>query len=146
MFKPVKFLVFFAILPVLSGCIADRQLSGFGLGSDVDQLGTASGREIFRAFDGGVLPKSHYNKLSQKDKTRAILAEYRALELSATGQGVSWASTETENSGTVTAAQPFQVGAENCRQYSHKAVIDNEMIEASGAACRRPNGKWVPLR
>jgi surface antigen len=107
--------------------------------------GNATGREISKAFNGGILPKEDYNKLSRKDRIRALLAEYGALENSATGQSSSWATPNGNSSGVVTASQPYQVGEQNCRQYSHNAIIKGKSITATGAACRTLDGKWIPL-
>lgn len=112
----------------------------------MDQAGVASGREIIKAFDGGILPAADFKNLSRKDRTRALLAEYRVLENSTTGQAVAWQNPKGTSSGTVTAAAPYQVGSQNCRQYTHIAKIAGKQVQSSGAACRSLNGRWVPLR
>jgi len=53
-----------------------------------------------------------------------------------TGRGVS---------GQVVAAAPYQVGSQNCRQYTHTVVSDGREAKARGAACRNTNGTWTPL-
>lgn len=129
---------------LLGGCASNNTKASQDTG--LDQVGVASGKEIIKAFDGGILPSADFRKLSRKDRTRALLAEYRALENSTTGQAVAWQNPNGKSSGTVTAAAPYQVGAQNCRQYTHIATIAGKPVQSSGAACRSLNGKWVPLR
>lgn len=130
----------------LSACVSTGSTGNVASDLQVEKPGVATGREIVKAFDGGILPKTVYGKLSRKDKTRALLAEYRALENSATGQSTYWENPNGKLSGIVTPSQPYQVGSRNCRQYNHKALINDENIEASGAACRTADGRWIPLR
>lgn len=130
----------------LSACVSTGGTGNVASDLQVDKPGVATGREIVKAFDGGILPKDVYNKFSRKDKTRALLAEYRALENSATGQSTYWENPNGKLSGIVTPSQPYQVGSRNCRQYNHKARINDQDIEASGAACRTADGRWIPLR
>jgi surface antigen len=47
--------------------------------------------------------------------------------------------------GQVIAAAPYQVGKQNCRQFTHKVISGNRTLEARGAACRNANGTWTPL-
>lgn len=132
------------LVGLLGGCASNSTKASQDLG--LDEVGVASGREIIKAFDGGILPTADFKKLSRKDRTRALLAEYRALENSSTGQSVAWQNPKATSSGSVTAAAPYQVGAQNCRQYTHIATISGKSVQSSGAACRSLNGKWVPLR
>lgn len=129
---------------LLGGCATNNTSAGQDLG--LDKPGVASGKEIVKAFDGGILPAADFKKLSRKDRTRALLAEYRALENSTTGQPVAWQNPNGSSSGTVTAAAPYQVGSQNCRQYNHIATISGKSVQSSGAACRSLDGRWVPLR
>lgn len=132
------------VASLLAGCAGNSTKTGQDLG--LDQTGIASGKEIVKAFDGGILPAEDFKKLSRKDRTRALLAEYRALENSTTGQAVAWQNPNGTSSGTVTAAAPYQVGSQNCRQYTHVATILGNSVQSTGAACRSINGRWVPLR
>jgi surface antigen len=56
---------------------------------------------------------------------------------------VTWAGGEVR--GEVVAAAPYQVGQQNCRQFTHKVVSGGRELQARGAACRNPNGTWTPL-
>ncbi|ATN33630.1 hypothetical protein ACO34A_07395 [Rhizobium sp. ACO-34A] len=94
------------------------------------------------ALQGGIVSRSGV-KLSNSERQRALEAEYRALEAAPGGQPVAWQAGDV--SGQVVAAAPYQVGQQNCRQYTHKLVDNGKQIEARGAACRNSDGTWTPL-
>ncbi|MFC4626110.1 hypothetical protein ACFO1V_13000 [Daeguia caeni] len=85
------------------------------------------------------------NSLSAADRQKALEAEYRALEYSPAGRVVEWTGRGGSN-GDVTAAQPYQVGSQNCRQYTHSFSIAGGAVQTMrGTACRNPDGSWTPL-
>jgi surface antigen len=94
------------------------------------------------ALDGGIVARAGV-KLSDSDKQRALEAEYRALENAPLGQPVAW--TGRSASGEVIAAAPYQVGSQNCRQYTHTVTMDGNKTQARGAACRNDDGTWTLL-
>lgn len=128
-----------AVVSVLSGCNTSGGSSGGGL------LGGRSGKGstvYITALQGGIVQRSGV-QLSNSDRQRALEAEYRALEAAPGGQPVVWSGGSTR--GEVVAAAPYQVGAQNCRQYSHKLNTGGRLAEARGAACRNSDGTWTPL-
>ncbi|MDM7982535.1 MAG: hypothetical protein QUV71_19530 [Rhizobium sp.] len=94
------------------------------------------------ALQGGIVSRTGV-ELSRSQTQRALEAEYRALEAAPGGQPVIWAGGEVR--GEVIAAAPYQVGQQNCRQFTHKVFTDGRERQARGAACRNPNGTWTPL-
>ncbi|EJN01426.1 hypothetical protein [Phyllobacterium sp. YR531] len=82
--------------------------------------------------------------LEPDDRKRALQAEYQALEYSPAGKVVEWKNNGSR-SGEVVAAQPYQVGSQNCRQYTHTIRIDGTPQSARGTACRNDDGSWTPL-
>lgn len=94
------------------------------------------------ALQGGLVGRSGVT-LSDSDKQRALEAEYRALEGAAVGQPMLW--TGKDISGKVVAAAPYQVGSQNCRQYTHTLTVDGKDTVVRGAACRNDDGSWSPL-
>lgn len=84
-------------------------------------------------------------QLAADDRRKALEAEYRALEYSAAGKAVQWKAASSSASGDVVAAQPYQVGSQNCRQYTHNFNMNGVPQTARGTACRNPNGSWTPL-
>ena len=94
------------------------------------------------ALEGGIVSKSGVS-LSRSDLNRALVAEYRALETSPAGQDVTWG--EGALGGKVSASAPYQVGNQNCRQYSHTLSVEGREVRSRGAACRNAEGAWSPL-
>lgn len=104
----------------------------------------ASPSRLIAALNGGVIGRAAGLTLNPADRNRALEAEYKALELAPAGQGVVW--TGSQASGEVTAAVPYQVGRQNCRQLSHTVNgPGGRAFVARGAACRNPDGSWSPL-
>lgn len=123
----------------LSGCQTTKggDSSGF-FGSSKP---TASATFI-SALQGGIVGRTGI-ELSDSDKQRALEAEYRALEGAGVGQPVVWSGRNV--SGKVIAAAPYQVGSQNCRQYTHTLTVEGKETIARGSACRNDNGSWSPL-
>ena len=130
-------------LLVLAGCVTG--------GSGVKPLSFAStappnrSEAILAALNGGVLPQQTVGALSSSDRLRALEAEYKALESAPGGLPIEWKSPDGRSSGQVTAATPYQVGRQNCRQYLHKATVGGKEVSGQGAACRSADGSWTPL-
>jgi surface antigen len=123
--------------------------TGEQLGDAADTDSTSDQPEnaafYIQALRGGLLVRMPDLKLSKSDRSRALEAEYKALETSPVGQKVIWDGSGGMH-GEVVAATPYQVGSQNCRQYSHSiSVKGGAPMIARGAACRNPNGSWTPL-
>lgn len=132
----------FAVALALSAC------GTTGKGTDLASLGGGSTAQkpetsLLAPLGNGLLGNSA-NQLNAADRKKALEAEYRALEYSPAGKAVSWSGSGS-NSGDVTAAQPYQVGSQNCRQYSHSFTVGGAQQTSRGTACRNPDGSWTPL-
>lgn len=104
----------------------------------------AAGAGVYiTALQGGLVSRNAAAQLSKADMQRALEAEYRALEAAPGGQPVVWQGKGI--TGSVVAAAPFQVGSQNCRQYSHTLTVDGRDTATRGAACRNADGAWTPL-
>ncbi len=102
-----------------------------------------SSASYIAAMQGGVISRSGV-EIDNSDKQRALEAEYRALEGSPGGQPVVWTGDGIK--GQVVANAPFQVGAQNCRQYTHTITPEGRAeVKARGTACRNADGTWTPL-
>ncbi|TWF56990.1 hypothetical protein [Neorhizobium alkalisoli] len=102
----------------------------------------SSSASYITALQGGIVGRTGA-ELSSSDRSRALEAEYRALEATAVGQVISWKGDGA--SGEVVANAPYQVGQQNCRQYRHTVTVDGKEMMARGAACRNSDGTWSPL-
>ena len=139
-------------LIALAGCQASNQTIGQATGAVAggllgNQVGGGSGRvaaTIFGALAGGVIGGSIGRGLDERSANAALAAEYNALESGSAGQPVAWQGSNGTY-GQVVPQQPYQVGSQNCRRYTHTIYIDGTPQEASGTACRNPDGTWRPL-
>ncbi|WP_064682002.1 hypothetical protein [Rhizobium bangladeshense] len=132
-------IVFILLLAVaLTGCTTTKSAASRGIFSSKPSASAA----FITALQGGIVGRSGVS-LSDSDKQRALEAEYRALEGAAAGQPVVWSGKAV--TGKVVAAAPYQVGSQNCRQYTHTLTVDGKDAVARGAACRNDDGSWSPL-
>lgn len=112
---------------------------------DGDDGQPASSLYYIQALKGGLVARVSGLKISKSDRVRALEAEYKALETAPGGQKVTWDGKGGAH-GEVVAATPYQVGSQNCRQYSHSISMNGGApVTARGAACRNANGSWTPL-
>ena len=135
-----------ALSGILSGC------STFGPGSGRTGTSTpaaggpttpAAPETNISAMDGGLIGGTIGSKFRESDRRTALQAEYRALEYTPGGKAVDWQGSGV--SGSVTAAQPYRVGSQDCRQYTHTVSRGGQNQTARGTACRNPDGSWTPL-
>jgi surface antigen len=122
---------------MLAGCTSTSE-GGRGLLSSR----SSSSAQYITALQGGIVSRSGVT-ISDSDRSRALEAEYRALEAAPGFQPVVWKGRGV--SGEVVAAAPYQVGSQNCRQYRHTLDVGGREVIARGAACRNANGTWTPL-
>ncbi|KSV85257.1 MULTISPECIES: hypothetical protein [unclassified Sinorhizobium] len=136
-------IVVIASAVALAGCGTTSGGKGgvAGLGSTATRA--VSSTTYIAALQGGVIGRLADLDIGTSDRQRALEAEYRALEAAPGGQPVTWNGRGV--SGSVVAAAPYQVGSQNCRQYSHTVTVKTQAKTARGAACRNPDGSWTPL-
>ncbi|KPF41107.1 hypothetical protein ACSV9I_08235 [Rhizobium sp. G187] len=126
------------------GVVAVALAATVGLSACTTTQGSAAtGSALYiSALQGGIVSRTGV-KLSNSETQRALEAEYRALEAAPGGQPVTWVGGEVR--GQVVAAAPYQVGQQNCRQFTHKVISEGRELQARGAACRNSDGTWTPL-
>ncbi|WP_337184734.1 hypothetical protein [Shinella sp.] len=124
----------------VSGCTTTS--GGKGMIGGVLPSGSR-GAVYISALQGGLVSRNTAAQLSKADMQRALEAEYRALEAAPGGQPVVWQGKGV--TGSVVAAAPYQVGSQNCRQYSHTLTVEGRETMTRGAACRNADGAWAPL-
>ena len=124
---------------LVTGCTTTASLPGKSLFSEAPPSPSA---RIIAELDGGIAGKTEAG-LSDNDTKRALEAEYRTLEAAPAGQPVIWRGDDAN--GEVTAAAPYQVGTQNCRQYTHRLIASGKQFQARGSACRNDNGSWSLL-
>ncbi|MGE0283282.1 MAG: RT0821/Lpp0805 family surface protein [Rhizobiaceae bacterium] len=100
---------------------------------------------VVRGMQGGLVGTSIGKDLGSGDRRAALDAEYKALEYTPGGQSVSWKGEDSGTSGQVVPGQPYRVGSQDCRQYTHTILSGGASESARGTACRNANGSWTPL-
>ncbi len=128
----------FAALLAVSGCAT------MGGKPATDAGDPALGASGNATMVGGLVGGTVGDGLGRGDRRKALAAEYRALEYNQSGQAVAWTG-ERGRSGEVVPAQPYRVGSQDCRQYSHKVTVDGQARMARGTACRNTDGSWATL-
>jgi surface antigen len=141
-------------LLAISGCTTTG-LGNTRIGSAAGALaGTITGDDggsgkvaaaIIAEMNGGLVGGQVGAGMDERDRRIALEAEYRALEHTQSGQPVTWKSDRSGLYGTVVAAQPYRVGSQDCRQYSHTVFASGQSRNARGTACRNADGSWTPL-
>lgn len=132
----------------LGGCATSNTgasgVSGFA-GQPTRPSAQPAGQAIIKAMAGGLIGGNVGTGLSSNEKVQALEAEYRALEYSQPGQPVAWGDKGSGRYGEVAAAQPYRVGSQDCRQYTHTVTLGGAQNVARGTACRNSDGSWTPL-
>lgn len=126
-------------LSALSSCTTSNTR---GSGGGLIGRGGASATPYISSLQGGIVGRSGL-QMGRGDFNKALEAEYRALETAPGGQAVVWGDGDTR--GEVIANAPYQVGNQNCRQYTHNLTVDGKQAKVRGAACRNTDGTWTPL-
>lgn len=131
--KSAVLITMLCIPSLVAGCIKQPQTTT-----------TATESLIYSAMGTGLLGDS-ISRIPAKQRSLALEAEYKALEYTRSGNTINWATNDGVASGTVTPGQPYRVGSQNCRQYSHSFVIRGVPQTNRGSACRNDDGSWSPL-
>jgi surface antigen len=131
-------------LLAVSGCGTTSTMTGSGAQPGGTVVASADGTGKARMV-GGLITGSIGEGLGSGDKRKALEAEYKALEYTPGGQKVAWTGDRAGRSGEVVPAQPYRVGSQDCRQFSHTVKVDGQTRNARGTACRNEDGSWATL-
>ena len=133
----------------MSGCATTGSGGGSSLSSALPAPDSGDGTKIAKAIiaemGGGLVGGKIGASLTEREKRSGLEAEYKALEYTASGQVVTWKSDSSSRYGEVVAAQPYRVGSQDCRQYTHTVFSGGPGATARGTACRNSDGSWTPL-
>ena len=132
------------MLAATSGCLSTAGIAPTAL---APTPGPAAPQVLLAALDGGLVGRAGDVPLSGADRVTALQSEYRALEYAAPGNLVTWQAQTGAVTGEVIASQPYRVGSQDCRQYTHtlSTGVGGEPTVLRGAACRNPDGSWTLL-
>jgi len=138
-------------LLAVSGCTTTGLggAGGQGVSTQAPATGASDGarvaKAIVAAMNGGLVGGKIGAGLTEREKRSGLEAEYKALEYTASGQVVTWKSDTSSRYGEVVAAQPYRVGSQDCRQYTHTVYAGGAGAVARGTACRNSDGSWMLL-
>lgn len=112
------------------GVVIDSPVATSGDGAPVGALeGALSGADVGLS-------------LTERDREKALKAEYEALEYGRPGQPTRWRDRRSGNGGEITVGSTYQVNRLECREYTHKVSIGGRNRVVRGTACRQPDGVW----
>ncbi|MEJ8573102.1 hypothetical protein [Microbaculum marinum] len=130
----------------LSACDSGRSTPGPGAAAAGAGIGTqAGGRpEAGRGtVAGGLIGNRIGAAVDAEARSRAMEAEYQALQYGPAGSPVVWRDPDDNVYGEVIPGETYSRGGTACRDYSHAIYIDGRQDAASGTACRQPDGSWL---
>lgn len=104
-----------------------------------------AGAALVEALNGGIVDKDAAAKMGPTALTAALQAEYQALEYVPAGEKVAWGEPGDRFTGEVAASQPYRVGSQDCRPYTHTVFSQGQPVTGRGTACRNADGSWTPL-
>ncbi len=140
------------VVVLLTGCATMESnpkttigaVGGGALGGLIAAAAGGSGAAIGASVIGGMLVGGLVgNMLDERDKRLAGEAAQRAMESSPTGRSVTWQNPDSGHAGTVTPVRTYQTAnGTYCRDYQSTVTIDGKQEQASGTACRQPDGSW----
>jgi len=122
---------------LVAGCSSNMRAPTSGIGFRTPAAAATSGAST------GLVSQANV-QLSRSELASALAAEQRALENAQAGQPIEWQG-ESGRGGTVIAAQPYRVGSQDCRPYSHVVRAGGPAQSVRGTACRNPDGSWTLL-
>lgn len=105
------------------------------------QFGEGSGRTaatIVGAVAGGAIGNAIGRNMDETDRLRAA----QALEVSRTGEPVSWRNPDTGHEYTVVPTRTYKSAEGPCREYTVDTVIGGRAEKVYGTACRQADGSW----
>lgn len=127
-FRP---LIFAALSLGLAGCSSTGRIASLG----PDSSGVA-------ALGEGLIGQGQV-RLSGDARSKALEAEFQALQFAPAGQEVAWAAGGYQ--GSVVPTQLYRIGSQDCRGYSHTLVVKGQGRKQVGTACRGEDGLWKPV-
>lgn len=94
------------------------------------------------SLKGGVVGQLEGVSLTAIERQQALVAEYNALEKIDPNQPLAWRNDINGVTGQVVPFQPYRVGTQNCRAYTHTITKNGASVMGRGTACRNDSGAW----
>ena len=97
---------------------------------------------VLGAVAGGIVGNEVGRSMDERDRQRAMQAEYRAFNSPQPYERYAWENPNTGRRGEVVPGPMYRRGPEDCRDYTHTIYIDGRPQAVRGVACRNPDGTW----
>lgn len=138
----------------LAGCADDRgqnetigtvvggvvgAVVGSQFGSGTGQLVATAAGTLAGAWIGNAIGRS----LDKEDRQTAYQTDQAALEHNDDGESSSWSNPANDTGGSITPVASMQTASGECRAYEKSVVVDGEVEQTTGTACRNSDGLWV---
>ncbi|NJR13066.1 MAG: hypothetical protein HC779_00480 [Phyllobacteriaceae bacterium] len=102
--------------------------------------------DLLAPLKGGLVAGALGEGLTERAKTLAIAAEYRALETGLGQPPIVWRDERSGTAGEVKAGTPYRVGQQDCRNYTHSVTVGANLRHRLGLSPgRQPQGAWLRL-
>lgn len=120
------------------GGAAAGGLLGSQIGSGTGQLAaTAIG-----VLAGGLIGSEIGKSLDSADRLEQQQAAQRA-QTAPVGQTITWNNSQSGNYGSVTPVRDGTgANGQYCREFQQSVTVDGRTEQATGVACRQPDGSW----
>ena len=148
-YRVVGFIGAFIAMVGLNGCanMGENQQAGSLTGGIIGGLlgsgmGSRSGRTaaiIGGSVVGSMIGNNIGYEMDQANRIRVA----RALETTRLNHSRSWVDSHTGYKYTVKPTRTFHQGGSVCREYDTSIIIDGQLQQAKGRACRDANENWV---
>lgn len=106
------------------------------------QPAKANAAQRIENLKGGVVGQLSALQLTAAENQQAIITEYNALEKIGPNQTLNWQDVSSGTIGVVTPLQPYRVGTQDCRAYTHAITKNGRTLSGRGTACRNESGDW----
>lgn len=124
------------------GTVVGALLGGL-LGS---QVGGGSGKKVATvvgAVAGGYAGNRYGESLDCKDQQYHSQTAHEALEYQPAGRPSSWRNPDSGHSGSITPVKTWQrEDGQYCRDFTQSIVVEGNVEDARGTACRDDQGTW----
>ena len=122
-------------------------LLGAALGGLVgSQIGSGTGNKIAigaGVLAGGLVGNKIGNNLDCQDRVYHSSTAQDSFAYQRSGTTTSWRNPDSGHAGTVTPTRTYKTaGGTYCRDFTQTITVDGRFEEATGTACREPDGTW----
>ncbi|MBT3334573.1 MAG: glycine zipper 2TM domain-containing protein [Rhodospirillaceae bacterium] len=117
-------------------------LAGSSIGKGRGRVVAVAAGTILGAFVGAEIGRS----LDRADRMAMTNAQVEAY-VAPMGESIEWSNPDSGHYGEVRTTREGQTNTGRyCREYQHSVVINDQVQQAYGTACRQPDGSWQVIK